>query len=176
MCHFLFVASRLTLSEVRSMAPNGITVDLLPPAGGSRLRELMPEAQTTARLLSGKCSCDFFLQRDPVSHREESELRHRWRKLGMNRQAVLAATDRHRHRRTSVLRLGPDAWHNAISAFVAEHLRNAGPTLFLHQFSGDGMVHPVADIVEVELARVRRNPSGWLAEGVPTVVIRDRAA
>jgi hypothetical protein len=174
LCHFLFLGSRLTLSEVRSMAPNGITVDLLPPVAGNRLRTLMPEAQTTARLLSGKCSCDCFLQRDPISHREESVLRHRWRKLGLNRQAILAATDR--HRRPPVLRRSPDEWRNAISAFIAEHLRNAGPTLLLHQFSGDGMVHPVGEIVKIELSRVRRNPSGWLAEGVPTVVVRDSAA
>lgn len=156
------------------MAPNGITVDLLPPAGGSKLRTLMPEAQTTARLLSGKCSCDFYLQRDPVSHREESELRQRWRKLGMNRQAILAATER--HRRPPVMRHSPESWRAAISAFAAEHLRNSGPALFLHQFSGDGLVHPVVGIAEIEISKVRRDPLGWLPEGSPSIVVRDSAA
>ncbi len=162
------------------MTPHGITVDLLPPADGHRLRELMPESQTCARFLSGKCSCDLFLRRDPVTHREDSELRQRWRKLGMNRQAILAATDRHRvtdrHRRAPLVRHSPDAWRTVMAAFVAEHLRNAGPTLFLHQFSGDGHVHPASEAVEVELSKVRRSPAGWLAEGVPTIVVRDSAA
>lgn len=175
MCHFLFVASRLTLSEVRSMAPHGITIDLLPPADGLRLRALLPEAQTAVRFLSGKCSCDFFVQRDPAAHREESELRRRWRKLGMNRQAILTATDR--HRRSPVRSRAPDVWQREIAAFVAEHLRNAGPTLYLHQFSGDGHVHqPADDAVEFALEQVRQNPVGWLPEGTPVIVVRDRAA
>ncbi|HEU4799274.1 MAG TPA: hypothetical protein VFS94_01455 [Gemmatimonadales bacterium] len=155
------------------MAPSGITIDLLPPAGGARLRALLPEAQTAVRFLSGKCSCDFFLQRDPVAHREESELRRRWRKLGMNRQAILAATDR--HRRAPALNREPEAWQQSIAAFVAEHLRNAGPTLYLHQFSGDGHVHPAADATEIELEKVRHNPVSWLPEGTPVIVVRDRA-
>lgn len=174
MCHFLFVASRLTLSEVRSMAPNGITIDLLPPADGLRLRALLPEAQIAVRFLSGKCSCDFFLQRDRVTHREESELRLRWRKLGMDRSAILAATDR--HRRPPALIHAPDAWRQSVAAFVAEHLRNAGPTLYLHQFSGDGHVHPAAGATEIELQQVRRSQVDWLPEGVPVIVVRDRAA
>jgi hypothetical protein len=156
------------------MAPQGITIDLLPPADGARLRALLPEAQTAVRFLSGKCSCDFFLQRDPVAHREESELRRRWRKLGMNRQAILAATDR--HRRPPVLLHPPEAWRQGVAAFVAEHLRNAGPTLYLHQFSGDGHVHPAGDATATELEKVRRNPAHWLPEETPVIVVRDRAA
>lgn len=156
------------------MAPHGITIDLLPPADGARLKALLPEARTAVRFLSGMCSCDFFLQREPVAHREESELRRRWRKLGLNRQAILAATDR--HRRAPALSRAPEAWQQDIAAFVAEHLRNAGPALYLHQFSGDGHVHPAADVSEVELQKVRRDPVGWLPEGRPVIVDRDRAA
>lgn len=157
------------------MASKGVTIDLLPPADGARLRALLPDAQTAVRFLSGKCSCDIFLQRDPVAHREESELRRRWRKLGMNRQAILAATDR--HRRPPARDRAPEAWQQDIAAFVAEHLRNAGPTLYLHQFSGDGHVHqPADDAVEFALEKVRRNPVNWLPEGTPVIVVRDRAA
>jgi hypothetical protein len=171
MCHFLYIASPLTLSEVRSMLPPGLAADFLPPAGASALRALLPTAQTTARLLVGACSCDLFLHRDALHHREESALRQRYRALHLNRTTIIQAIDR--HRRGEHPARDPAAWQELLAAFVGEHARNAGDTLFYHEFSpggldGAGLSRPPA---KASVGTVRRDPAGWLEEGVPVVVV-----
>ena len=78
MCYFLYLASPLTLSEIRSMLPPGITADLLPPAEQQALRDLHPPARSAVRLLVGGCSCDLMVDRDQGSRESERHLRNRF--------------------------------------------------------------------------------------------------
>ncbi len=177
MCHFLYCASPLTLSEVRSMLPAGLVADSLPPGPGRQLLALISGGQTAARLLVGSCACDFFLQRDPRHHREESELRHRYRALGLTRAEMIAALDRHRE--GSHLDRSPEEWQAVLAAFVAEHLRNAGRSLYYHEFAAqpfamlpfDGR-EPPEPVATTTIAAVRSDPGTWLDEGRPTLVLR----
>ena len=137
MCFHLYLASPLTLSEVRSMLPAGLTADLLDPAEQRTLKRLLPEAQTGARLMHGACSCDLVVQRHPVGRQDEAWLRRRYRAQGLDRNAVLAALER--HRRVGEGRARPEGhWPQAVAEFVVEHARNAGPTLFFLRFSHEG--------------------------------------
>jgi hypothetical protein len=171
MCHFLYIASPLTLSEVRSMLPPALTADFLPPASSNALRSVLPAAQTTARLLVGACSCDLFLHRDALHHREEALLRQRYRALHLNRTTIIQAIDR--HRRGEHPPRDPASWQGLLAAFVVEHARNAGDTLYYREFSpggldGAGLTRPM---MSVTVATVRSEPDGWLEEGVATVVV-----
>ena len=172
MCHFLYIASPLTLSEVRSMLPPGLAADLLPPAPAARLRALLPAAQTAARLLVGACSCDLYLERDPVQHREEAVLRQRYRALHLNRTTIIQAVDRHR-RGEHPLR-SPAAWQALLAAVVAEHARNAGDTLYYREFSPGGLDGAGLSRAPlfIPLGTVRDDPAGWLEEGVAVVAGR----
>jgi hypothetical protein len=171
-CYDLRIASPLTLSEVRSMLPDGLSADLLPPADAAILLALHPPARTAARLVSGSCSCDLFLERRGGIRGEEAELRREYRGLGVSRDGVIRALER--HRRPGRVRHLPDRWAALIVAFVAEHARNAGPTLFLRQLSADGtLTVPDQAAVTVPLREVRMHPASWLADGRPTLVIRD---
>ena len=85
MCFFLYLASPLTLSEVRSMLPPGLTADLLPPVEQAELRALHPDATTIARVLHGGCSCDLVTARQAVASEDEARLRARYRALGYGR-------------------------------------------------------------------------------------------
>ncbi|HET8634122.1 MAG TPA: hypothetical protein VFL88_08230 [Gemmatimonadales bacterium] len=172
MCHFLYIASPLTLSEVRSMLPPGLAADFLPPAASSALRAPLPAAQTTARLLVGACSCDLYLHRDALHHREEAVLRQRYRALHLNRTTIIQAIDR--HRRGDHPARDPAAWQALLSAFVIEHARNAGDTLYYREFSpggldGTALSRPPA---KISVGAARSDPAGWLEEEVATVVGR----
>ena len=96
MCFHLYLASPLTLSEVRSMLPKGLAADLLDPGEQRALKELHLDAQTVAQLIHGACSCDLVVQRHPVSREDEMWLRRRYREQGLPRTAVLSALERHR--------------------------------------------------------------------------------
>jgi hypothetical protein len=173
-CYVLHVAGPLTLSEIRSMLPPGLSADYLTRAEGAPLQQLHPDAQTVARLLRGACSCDLVLERDPLRHEEERHLRARYARLGLSRERVIAALER--HRRGGAARPRPRAhWTRALAGFVAEHARNAGPTLYHLHFSPYLDLHDVADTPPrpLPLARVRENPDGWLVEGVPLLVSRE---
>jgi hypothetical protein len=170
MCHFLYLATPLTLSELRSMLPTGLTADLLAPAEHAVLQPLLPGARTSARLLAGACSCDLYLPRDPAGHSEEAELRRRYRDLGIARDARIRALERHRKAGT-VLR-HPMEWARLVTAFVAEHARNAGPTLYYREVSAEGMHGPDEPPRQVPLARILELPGAWLPEGAPLIVHR----
>src|SRR3954447_5721371 len=128
MCYFLYIASPLTLSEIRSMLPHGVTADLADFMDHQALKSLHPDAQTVARLLIGSCSCDFVRPRVSDTREDERHLRERYPQSGSGRTRVISALERHR-RRPSVPHREKD-WAAALVGFVAEHARNAGPTLY----------------------------------------------
>jgi hypothetical protein len=87
------------------------------------------------------------------------------------RDAVIRALERHRR--------GPGApapaggWPRALAAFVAEHARNAGPTLFHLRFEpGPPSLGEVPRPTTRPLAEVRARSESWLEEGVPLLVVR----
>lgn len=172
MCHFVFIASPLSVSEIRSMLPAGLTLDTLLPADTAALRALSPDAATFARLLIGNCSCDFFLERGEDGRAGERELRVRYRALGMARADVMAALERHR-RRVARPRSLPER-QQQLTTFVAEHARNAGTTLFLRAVSSGGMPEePLREPILRTVAEVRGEPAAWLPELTPVLVIRE---
>jgi hypothetical protein len=61
----------------------------------------------------------------------------------------------------------------ALAAFVAEHARNAGTTLYTLGF-GDGPRPAPSDPRPVtrSAAQVRKQPAGWLEEDRPVLVVR----
>jgi hypothetical protein len=174
MCYFIYVATPLTLSELRSMLPAGLTADGLGPDELPALRRYHPDAQTAARLLHGGCSCSLVIERDPDGQGDEAHLRARARRLGFPRTAVLQMVERHRRARS--LRHKPlGAWQQALAAFVAEHARNAGPTLYLRHFAADplaGELPPPESSVTLPLSQVQHAPGEWLVDDRPTLVVR----
>jgi hypothetical protein len=172
MCYFLFLASPLTLSEVRSMLPAGLTADLLPLPDQRAFRRLAPDAQTAARLIHGACSCDLVVQRRPVTREDEAVLRQRYRAQGLSRDATIRALEN--HRRALEERARPEGhWPRALAEFVVEHARNAGPTVYLLRFSHDGelgALDPATPSAIIDIATVRAAPGGWLRENLPTTV------
>jgi hypothetical protein len=56
--------------------------------------------------------------------------------------------------------------------FIAEHARNAGPTLYYLQFSPEAVLAPPGDIRRLALTELVADPEGWMAEGKPTLVTR----
>jgi hypothetical protein len=169
-CYFLSIASPLTLSEVRSMLPAGITADPLPSGEIGRLRATLPSAQTIAHLRVGACSCDLIRPRLPDSREDERHLRARYKALGLPRERIIRELER--HRRSAPLTAAPTGgWRAALAAFVAEHARNAGPTLFRLSFVPApkvGTATPRARTV----AEILADPESWLEEGPPTLVLR----
>ena len=173
MCYFLYLASPLTLSEVRSMLPAGIVADLLSPPEQQVLRELHPVARTGVRLLIGRCSCDFLIPRASPTGSGERHLRTRLFAAGLSRTQVIEALEVHRGGRNRTL-ADPAAWQIALGGFVAEHARNAGPTLYLLRFGHQPLQQrrPGSAQVELPLSAVRAGPTGWLVEDRPTIVCR----
>jgi hypothetical protein len=172
MCYFLYIASPLTLSEVRSMLPAGLTADLAMSRKVA-LQRLHPSARTVAQLLIGACSCDLVRPRlnDPIE--DERELRARYRGWKLSRSEIIKELER--HRRGPLPRpVYPGGWPAGLSDFVVEHARNAGPTLYLQDFGPAGSVsepNRMENSVSLHVEQVRQQPGGWLLEGRPTVVI-----
>jgi hypothetical protein len=172
MCYFLYIASPLTLTEVRSMLPRGLTADLASSSEQQSLKAIHPTAQTVARILVGRCSCDIVRQRLPDGNEDERHLRQRYRDLGLTRPATILALERHRQGSRSS-RPPADPWPIALSRFVAEHARNAGSTLFLLQFEAEPTgvrSTSLSSPARCSLEEVRLNPDRWLQEGTPVIV------
>jgi hypothetical protein len=168
MCYFLYIASPLTLTEVRSMLPTGTTAELASYADQQCLKALHPTAQTVARILVGRCSCDLVRRRLPETRDDERHLRERYRALQLGRAEMIESLDRHRVRGRS----GPGTphdWAQALAGFVVEHARNAGPTLYLLHF-GPGSPIPRAACNRLDVGQVRQTPRGWITEESPTLV------
>src|SRR5687768_1704222 len=133
MCYFLFLASPLTLTEVRSMLPPGVSADLTSHVEQQLFKSLHPGAQTVAQLLVGRCSCDLVRPRLSQPREDERHLRERYRALELPRTTVIQSLERHR-RRGPVVIPPPTGWAGALAGFVAEHARNAGASLFFLHF------------------------------------------
>ncbi|MGH7532075.1 MAG: hypothetical protein ACREL4_02180 [Gemmatimonadales bacterium] len=137
MCYLLRIASPLTLSEIRSMLPAGMTADLRDVSELRPWRALLPDTQTVAALLHGACSCDL-IRPDPADPKADAaEIRKRYRALGAGRSAVIHALDRHARNR-ALRRYAAGHWPVALNRFVVEHARNAGETGYLLEFETDG--------------------------------------
>jgi hypothetical protein len=153
------------------MLPHGAVADLCTFGDQRTLRSVHPEAQTVARLLIGRCSCDFIRARLADERDDERHLRERYRRLEVPRSAVIEAVER--HRRGASVRPPPAGWPDALAKFVAEHARNAGPTLYHLQFSpqvtslaAPGNTRPIS------VTEVLSSPEGWLREESPALVSR----
>jgi hypothetical protein len=172
MCYFLRLASPLTLSEVRAMLPPGLAA-----AGGGAaelawLRAVLPGAQTAAHLLVGACACDLVRPRHPDPREDERHLRERYFRMGLSRDTIIAELERHRRRGPPP---PPEGWAGALAGFVAEHARNAGPTVYELRFgrAADAASPPdLTRAVVLPLARIRSAPDRWLEEGRPITVTR----
>jgi hypothetical protein len=170
MCYFLFAASPLTLSEVRSMLPPGFSADLVGPADQAALRTLYPAARTGVRLLLGACSCDLVVARSDA-RAAERHLRTRHLDAGRSRVEVIAAIENHRRQGAGFASV--DAARVALAGFVAEHARNAGPTLYLLCFGSAPLDRRTLARPPAQLPQrgVLANVGGWLVEDRPTLVV-----
>jgi hypothetical protein len=166
LCYRLWIVSPLSLTEIRSMLPRGFAADVAPPPEQRAFRPFLRNAQTVATLRIGGCACALQLRGDGE---DERHLRRRWAALGLNRERIIAALERHRRDRPPVV--DPDIWRQTLAGFVSEHARNAGSTAFLLGF-GDEPPQPPdpPGLRAVPAAAVRHSPHGWLAEGSPVVV------
>jgi hypothetical protein len=171
MCYFLYLASPLTLSEVRSMLPVGLTADLAPFSDQQTLRSLHPAAQTVARILVGRCSCDIVRPRLANEHADERHLRERYRQLGVQRPVVIQALER--HRRSQDTQAAGECTARVLAAFVTEHARNAGTTLYHLHFSAEvAPLSKLGALRRIPVSLVTAMPEDWLVEGTPTLVAR----
>jgi hypothetical protein len=152
------------------MLPPGIAADALPAGELTRLRAMLPAAQTASHLRVGPCSCDLVRTRHPDARDDERHLRRRYSSLGLPRDRIIRELER--HRRNPAPAEPPGGWRAALARFVAEHARNAGPTLYRLDFqpggrdAGDRRPRPRT------VAEVHADPDGWLQEGDPVVVVR----
>jgi hypothetical protein len=171
LCYFLYLASPLTLSEVRSMLPLGLTADLASFSDQQLLKSIHPDAQTVVRILAGRCSCDLFRPRLHDALEDERHLRERYRGLGVSRAAMIAGLERHRLGVRP--RVPAEGWSRALSGFIAEHARNAGPSLYYLSFSAEATaLPPSVSSRQVTVPSVAATPESWLLEGAPTLVSR----
>jgi hypothetical protein len=152
------------------MLPAGIAADVLPTAELALLRVMLPAAQTAVHLRVGPCSCDLVRPRHVDSREDERDLRRRYSKLGLTRDRIIRELERHRRDAAPVE--PPGGWRGALTEFVAEHARNAGPTLYHLAFQPNGRDAGNAQAVTRTVAEVRADPGGWLEEGPPVLVVR----
>jgi hypothetical protein len=169
MCYFLYLASPLTLSEVRSMLPTRLRADLADSPASQILKSIDPAAQTVIRILAGQCSCDLVRARLAGHRDDERHLRERYRRLKVPRPVMIEAFERHRR--------GPGPLPNTestprvLAAFVGEHARNAGTSLYYLHFSAKGgLISQVHTPERITVTQVAAAPENWLVEGVPTLV------
>ncbi|CAN5723180.1 hypothetical protein BH24GEM1_BH24GEM1_07930 [soil metagenome] len=170
MCYHLRIASPLTLSEVRSMLPAGITADVLPTSDLARLRGMLPGAQTAAHIRVGPCSCDLVRPRHADPREDERHLRQRYAMLELSRTRIIEELERHRTAAAPVE--PPGGWRRALAGFVVEHARNAGPTLYHLVFQPGWREAADPRAVTRTVTEVRADPEGWLTEGQPVLVVR----
>jgi hypothetical protein len=153
------------------MVPEGVTVDLASPAEQQGLRASHRGIQTVARLLIGRCSCDFVRPRDPDPHEDERHLRERYRRMGIDRALTISGLER--HRAGGKIPVPTEGWSRALVDFVREHARNAGPSVYQLAFLPPGSTlsaHPA--LRRVLLDRITPDLERWLVEDAPVLVSR----
>lgn len=173
MCYFLYLATPLTLSEVRAMLPHGLRADPVARAEQQALLAIHPDAQNVVQIVHGACSCDLVRSRKAVTREDEAHLRSRYKELGLPRDQIIEALEN--HRRGLEQRQRPEGyWPSAIAAFAVEHARNAGGSLYFLGFSHRGALElprSAEPVRTVTTAEVTGNPA-WLAENQLTVLSR----
>jgi hypothetical protein len=155
------------------MLPPGLTAQPADRSEQQRLLALHPVARTVVRLVVGTCSCDLVRPRHADPREDERHHRERHRRAGAARQGVLAALER--HRRGAGVPAPAGGWPRALAAFVAEHARNAGPTLYLLRFETEparGLPPAAGSPRHARAAEVVAGPDTWLSEGIAVVVGR----
>jgi hypothetical protein len=169
-CFFLYIASPLTLSEIRSMLPAGLTADLAPAEARAALLRLHPPARTVGQLLVGACSCDLVRPRLPEYIEDERELRARYQRAKLPRAEIIKQLERHR-RGPARREVPPKGWAAALAGFAVEHARNAGPTLYLLHFSLGNLEAgwPTAAPTLCSVGQASQS-TNWLSEGHPVVL------
>jgi hypothetical protein len=151
------------------MLPAGLAAQPADRADQQQLLALHPAARTVVRLLVGACSCDLVRPRLPDPREDERHLRERYHRAGVARSDLIAAIER--HRRGADVSIPPGGWPRALAAFVAEHARNAGETLYLLRFgTPDSPKGGAPAVRRMRAAEVVARPQRWLAEDVPVLV------
>ena len=153
------------------MLPDGITADALSSSELAAFQPLLRSAQTAAHLRVGGCSCDLIRPRLPDTREDERHLRARYKALGLSRERIIRELERHRRVAPGTLEPG-GGWRVALAAFVAEHARNAGPTLFRLTFI-PGPTRPAESApLQRTVMEIRARPEHWLEEGRSILVVR----
>jgi hypothetical protein len=151
------------------MLPPGLVAHLADRTDLLLLRALHPTAQTAVRLVVGDCACDLVRPRQADRREDEREHRERWRRAGGSWESFIAGIERHRRGRAVAPPAG--GWARALAAFVAEHARNAGETLYLLRYAG-AAGPPDQPLRRLSARDVLARPGGWLEEQVPVIVGR----
>ena len=152
------------------MLPEGVVANLVSPALQRQWTARFPAARVVVTLRQGRCACGLAGQRHEDNQEEERRLRARYRKAGLGRAQVIAALDRHRHAPTH---RATNRSVTALSELVAEHARNAGPSLYFLDFSAElerMPLWPAPAPEPITAAQVRANPGTWLPEQTPVLV------
>lgn len=150
------------------MLPVGVRADALGTTALAAWRAHFRGAQTAAHLRVGRCACRLLPGRFHGAHSDEAALRTRYRRLGVPRDEVIAALDRHRRGAFDGEIVPPGTLH----AFVAEHARNGGPALFAVGFgAADELPGVPATRLDRTLAETRHGDA-WLEEDVAVRVTR----
>ena len=166
MCYALYLASPLTLSEIRSMLPNGFGADLVDPASQRLLKRRHLDAQTGAVLLRGRCSCALMVE-GAADGVWEAELRKRYRAANVSREAMIPALERHR----ALAELRPANGIEVFTSFVVEHAKNAGASMYLMRFGVEPFLPLTAVAAPTVIERASSLGQEWLREGEPVVVV-----
>ena len=155
------------------MLPVGLVAQPADRADHHQLRALHPDAQTVVQLLVGACSCDLVRSRHADPREDERHHRDRYRKSGISRDLLITTMEQ--HRRGAAVRPPPGGWPRALAAFVAEHARNAGETLYLLRFgtaaTGAAPATPPPPR-HLRASEVLARPEAWLDERGPVIVGR----
>ena len=153
------------------MLPAGLVAQPADRADHHRLVQLHPSARTVALLIVGACSCDLVRHRHSDPRQDERHHRDRSRRAGGARGVLIAGLER--HRRGAQVPAPPGGWPRALAAFVAEHARNAGETLYLLRFTlPEDSTTIRAAARRMAAAEVVARPDDWLAEHAPVIVGR----
>jgi hypothetical protein len=151
------------------MLPAGLVAQPADRPDRDHLLALHPGARTVVRLLVGACSCDLVRPRLPKPREDERQLRERYRRAGRTRGSLIAALER--HRQGGLIPVPAGGWPRALAAFVAEHARNAGETLFLLRYSAMDTPTPRAPPPRrIRATEVLARADEWLEEDAPVVV------